>query len=576
MKASSYFIPTLREVPGEAEVPSHQLLLRAGFIRKLASGVYSYLPLGWRVLRKIEQILREEMDQVACLEMRMPSLHPRDLMDETGRWNVDVVFHLKDRRDADWALGFTHEEVITDIVRRDVRSWRNLPLRLYQMQTKFRDEPRPRGGLIRVREFTMFDGYSFDRDVDALDVSYRNLWRAYENTFRRCGLPVVVVEADAGDIGGTDNHEFMVLSPSGEDTVLRCPSCGYAANAERCPVVPPTPPLADNNGTGFKPLEIISTPGMRTVNEVAGLLGTSPSNLVKTLLFRADDTPVAVLVRGDRDINEVKLARHLGAKELVLADAALVEKLTGAPVGFAGPTGLTGLRIVADQEVAVMRNFITGANQADAHFVHVNIGRDFAPGEYADIRTAVAGDACPHVPGGVLEEARGIEVGHIFKLGTKYSRAMNALITDEDGAERAIEMGCYGIGIPRTMAALIEQSHDDNGIIWPANIAPFEVVVVVANTKDEAAMQAGQALHDELVTRGVDVLLDDRDERAGVKFKDADLVGYPIRVVAGKGVVQGMLEVRLRKDAASTQEVAVSEAANHVGTLLASLRAQTP
>jgi prolyl-tRNA synthetase len=572
LNASQYFFPTLREVPAEAELVSHQLLLRAGFLRKLSAGVYSYLPLAWRSLRKIEEIIRQEMDAVACLEMRMPTLHPREVLEESGRWDVPVVYHLKDRRDGEFALGFTHEEVITDIARRDVRSWRQLPLLVYQMQTKFRDEPRPRAGVIRAREFTMYDAYSFDTDEAALDVSYRKLRGAYENIFRRCGADFLVVEADAGDIGGTGSQEFMVLSENGEDAVLHCPACGYAANAERCPVVPrlDAPPAA--NGDGDKPLEIVSTPGMRSVDEVAGLLGTTPENLVKTLIFVADGVPVAVLVRGDREINEVKLARYLGAKDLALADAATVERLTGAPVGFAGPSGLNGPRLVADREVEGMRNFITGANQADAHFVHVNVGRDFTPDEYADVRTAVAGDRCPGCQEAALEEARGIEVGHIFKLGTKYSAAMGATYTAEDGSVRPFEMGSYGIGVTRTLAAIIEQSHDEDGIIWPPDVAPFPVVIVVANVRDEAAGRAAKALHDALEARGIDVLLDDRDERAGVKFKDADLVGYPVRVVAGKGIANGLFEVRLRRDPSSAEEVRVEDAPARVTALLESLR----
>jgi prolyl-tRNA synthetase len=363
--------------------------------------------------------------------MRLPTLTPRELMEETGRWNVPVVYHLEDRREAEFALGFTHEESVTDVVRQDVRSWRDLPLLVYQMQTKFRDEPRPRGGFIRLREFIMFDAYSFDRDAHAMDVSYRAMWRVYENVFRRCGLPVAVVEADGGDIGDLDNHEWMVFSPSGEDTVLRCPACQYAANAERCPVAPPPAAAPSSNGSrnganGLKPLEIVSTPGARTVEEVAGMLGTSPTAIVKTLIYLADGAPVAALVRGDREINEIKLRRHLHAKDLHLADGPTVERLTEAPVGFAGPSGLTGLRIVADQEVRVMRNFITGANQADTHYVHVNLDRDFVASEFADIRVAATSDACPKCGAGVLEEARGIEVGHIFKLGSKYSQAMGA------------------------------------------------------------------------------------------------------------------------------------------------------
>lgn len=580
MKVSEYFIPTLREVPAEAEIPSHQLLLRAGFVRKLGAGVYTFLPLAWRTLRKIEQVLRDEMDAIACQEMRMPTLHPREMLEETGRWNVDVVYKLRDRREAEFALGFTHEEVMTDIARRDMRSWRDLPTLLYQVQTKFRDEPRPRGGLIRTREFIMFDAYSFDRDDEAVDVSYKKMWRAYENTFARCGLPVLVVEADGGAIGDLDNHEFMALSENGEDTVLRCDACGYAANVERCPVPPPPPPVpyvpnGNGNGNGDKPLEIVSTPGARTIGEVAGMLGTSPTNLVKTLLYLCDGLPIAALVRGDREVNEIKLRRLLRAETLALADDATVERVTGAPVGFAGPTCLSDVRIIADREIAGMRNFITGANQADAHFVHVNIGRDFTPSEYADIRTAQNGDRCPQCETGTLTETRGIEVGHIFKLGAKYSGAMGATFTDEDGAIHPILMGSYGIGLTRLMAAIIEASHDDNGIIWPANVAPFEAVIVVANVKDEAAMRAGQELHDALKAQGIDVLLDDRDERAGVKFKDADLIGYPVRVVIGKGLANGVIEVRARRDAASVREAPVAEAAATVADLLRELRQTT-
>jgi len=400
------------------------------------------------------------------------------------------------------------------------------------------------------------------------------MWGVYERFFQRCGVEVAVVEADGGAIGDLDNHEWMVLSPSGEDTILRCPACGYAANAERCPVLPPAP--ATNAG-GEKPLEIVSTPGVRTVEEVAGMLGTVPASIVKTLLFVADGTPVAALIRGDREINEIKLKRHLGVADLALADAKTVERLTDAPVGFAGPSGLNGTRIVADQEVAVLRNFITGANQADAHFVHVNVGRDFTPSEFADVRVAEAGDTCPKCQDGQLETVRGIEVGHIFKLGTKYSKAMGATVpAEEDGTPRAVEMGCYGIGVPRTMAAIIEASHDENGIVWPVGVAPFAVVIVVANVKDAAQVTAAQTLHDELSRREIDVLLDDRDERAGVKFKDADLIGYPVRVVCGKGVANGVLEMRARRDAASGRDVPVADAADAVVALLDELRSAAP
>jgi prolyl-tRNA synthetase len=572
LKSSQYFIPTLRDVPAEAEFISHQLLLRAGFIRKLGAGLYTYLPLAWRTLRKLEQVIREEMDAIACAEMRMPTLHPRELLEETGRWNVDVVYKLKDRREADFALGFTHEEVMADIARRDMRSWRELPKLLYQVQTKFRDEPRPRGGLIRTREFIMFDAYSFDRDDAAVDVSYKKMWRAYDNTFKRIGLPVLTVEADGGAIGDLDNHEFMTLSPSGEDTVLRCPSCSYAANVEKAEVITPDVAEVPVHSNGEKPLEIVSTPGAARVEDVAGMLGTTPNNLVKTLLFTADGTTVAVLVRGDHDVNEIKLRRLLQAKELELADAATVERVTGAPVGFAGPVNLNGVRIVADNAVKSMRNFIAGANQADAHYVHVNRDRDFTVSEFADVRLAAAGDKCPRCEDGTLEEARGIEVGHIFKLGTKYSGSMGATFTDENGELKPILMGSYGIGMGRTMASVIEASHDADGIIWPVEIAPFSAVIVVANVKDEAAQTEAQRLHDALNARGIDVMLDDRDERAGVKFKDADLIGYPVRIVIGKGLANGMIEIRARRDAASAREVPVADVENAVAALLQELR----
>lgn len=570
MKVSDCFIPTLREVPAEAEIPSHQLLLRAGFIRKLGAGIYTYLPLAWRVIGKIEAILREEMETIGCGELRMPTLVPQELLTETGRWDIDVVYKLKDRRDADFALGFTHEEVITDIVRRDIHSYRELPRLLYQVQTKFRDEPRPRGGLIRTREFIMYDAYSFDRDDQGMDVSFRSFKTAYSNVFNRMGLPFVIAEADGGAIGDLDNNEFVVLSPSGEDTILLCRETGYAANVERCPVLPPDPATVPV-GSGDKPLEMVSTPGARTIDEVAGMLGTAPMHLVKTMIYLCDGEPVVALVRGDHEVNEIKLMRLLKAKELILADEPTVERITGAPIGFAGPVGIIGPRIIADHSLSVLRNFIAGANQADAHYVHVNIGRDFTPTEFADIRNALPGDPSPDDPRYKLEEARGIEVGHIFKLGTKYSGAMNATYTDVGSQIQTIQMGSYGIGLGRTMAALIEVSHDENGIIWPPAIAPFQVVIVVANIKDEAALGAAQTLHDSLKEQHIDAILDDRDERAGVKFKDADLVGYPVRVVIGKGLANGVIELRARRDATSSREVPVDGAVGAISELLAEL-----
>jgi len=570
VKVSEYFVPTLREVPAEAEIPSHRLLLRAGFIRKLGAGVYTFLPLGWRVLRKMEQVLREEQEAIASHEMRMPTLVPKDLMVETGRWDVDVVYKLKDRRDADFALGFTHEEVITDIARHSVRSWRDLPLCLYQVQTKFRDEPRPRGGVIRTREFVMFDAYSFDRDDSGMDRSYVRQRSAYERFFHRIGLPVLTVDADGGAIGDLDNQEFMSLSEHGEDTVLRCGACGYAANAEKCAVPPPTGAVAYDP----KPLELVSTPGARSIAEVASLLGTSADQLVKTLVFVADDQPVLVLLRGDRTVNEIKVRKALGVSRLELADDATVERVTGAPVGFAGPTGIVGTRMIVDSEVATMANFITGANVADAHYVHVNHGRDFALGEVADLRVAEDGDRCPACGNGTLSTVRGIEVGHIFKLGAKYSKAMGAQFTTEAGQLEPLLMGCYGIGMSRTLAALIEAGHDGDGIIWPVTVAPFEVVVVVASAQDPAQAEYGQKLHDDLKALGVDVILDDRDERPGVKFKDADLVGYPVRVVVGKGLANGEIEMRLRRDPGNTSVVPIADAPAHIAQTVRELRAE--
>ena len=577
MKFSEYFAPTLRETPAEAETPSHQLLLRAGYIRKVGAGVYTYLPLAWRALRKLEALLRVEMERIPCHEMRMPTLVPRELMEETGRWALDVVYKLKDRRDAEWALGFTHEEVVTDLARRELRSWRDLPCALYQVQTKFRDEPRPRAGLIRGREFLMFDAYSFDRDEASMGVAYAKQKKAYVRFFRRLGLSAVAVEADGGDIGDLENHEFMVLCDTGEDTVLMCAESGYAANAERCPVIPADSPTIGGAGareSEFKPLELVSTPGARTIDEVSAALGTEPRYLVKSLVYVADGVPHLLLIRGDRTLNEIKVRRLLGAARLEMADDATVREVTGAPVGFAGPIGVSDVPVIADFEVARMLNFIVGGNQADAHYVHANVGRDFAPTQVADLRVAEDGDPDPLGSGGVLRTTRGIEVGHIFQLGTKYSRAMGVEISDIDNVLRPVQMGCYGIGITRTLASILEVSRDENGMIWPITAAPFEVVIVVAGWKDDAQMAAGQALHDALSARGIDVMLDEREERPGVKFKDADLIGYPVRVVIGKGLAEGKLELRLRRDSDSQREIDAATAADEIARVVAELKGE--
>jgi prolyl-tRNA synthetase len=547
MRASHYFMPTLREAPAEAELPSHRLLLRGGFIRKLAAGVYTYLPLGWRVIRKIEQIVREESDRIGGIELFMPALVPQELLDETGRSGLDILFRLKDRHQRPFTLGFTHEEVITDIIRHAVSSYRQMPLLLYQIQTKFRDEPRPRGGVIRAREFIMYDGYSFDTDENALETMYQKLREAYIRMFQRMGLPTLIVDAEAGAIGGGRNEEFMIIAPGGEDRVLQCDKSGYAANAERCEL--PDPKLTPPPIEGVPPAEKVATPNARTVEEVCAFLHTTPDRLVKTLLMRVDGKPVAALVRGDRELNPYKLMHALNGESVEMLDAETIQRLTGAPVGFAGPVGLPAdLPLYADYELRGLQDFITGANEADAHLIHVCWGRDFPEPIWADLRVAQAGDPSPRHPEGILQEVRGIEVGHIFQLGTKYSQAMGALYTDAEGNQHPIIMGCYGLGVSRCLAAVVEAHHDEDGIRFPITVAPFEAILILVNPEDAAQRAAAEQLYESLQAHGVEVLYDDRDERSGVKFKDADLIGIPIQVVVGRAVQDGQVEVRLRAD----------------------------
>ena len=566
MRATQLFAPTLREAPKDAELVSHKLLLRGGFIRSLASGVYSYLPLGLRTLNKISNILRDEMNKAGGIELLMPSLFPPALLEESGRDTVDVLFHVKEH---DYILGFTHEEVLTDIVRKDVQSYKQLPLIPYQIQTKFRNEPRPRGGLVRGREFLMLDAYSFDRDEAGAQRSFALLRDTFARMFARCGLSVLSVEADSGAMGGSQSAEFMVLSEDGEDTVLRDPS-GYAANAERCEAVPAPAEAAD---AVVPARELVATPHASSIDDVSNLLSIPAQRLIKTLIVQGPHGElVAVLVRGDREVHEAKLARALGGPG-TLAEAAAVERVTGAPVGFAGPIGLTqDVRLIADREIEYVRDGVVGANQANAHFVHVQPGRDFPHPEYLDLRSAVAGDASPVHAGETLSTARGIEVGHVFNLGTRYTLAMNATYNDEGGKVKPIVMGSYGIGVSRVMAAAVEQHHDEGGILWPAAIAPFEAVVVLVGTKDEAQAEAANALYTQLLASGVDVLLDDREERPGVKFKDWELVGIPVQVVVGKSLSEGTLEVSLRRDRASKRAVPVADAAQAVREMLAFLR----
>ncbi len=547
MRASQFFMPTLREAPAEAELPSHRLLLRGGFIRKLAAGVYIYLPLGWRVIRKIEQIVREESDRIGGIELFMPALVPEELLDETGRSGLDILFKLTDRHQRPFTLGFTHEEVITDIVRHAVSSYRQMPLLLYQIQTKFRDEPRPRGGVIRAREFIMYDGYSFDTDENALETMYQKVRNAYIRMFERMGLPTLIVDAEAGAIGGGSNEEFMIIAESGEDKVLQCDKSGYAANAERCELPDPklTPPPIDN----IPPAQKVATPNARTVEEVCAFLNTTPDRLVKTLLMRVDGKPVAALVRGDRELNPYKLMHALDGESVEMLDAATIQQITNAPVGFAGPVGLPAeVPIYADYELRGLQDFITGANAPDAHLVHVCWGRDFPEPIWADLRVAQAGDPSPRHREGVLREVRGIEVGHIFQLGIKYSQAMDALFTDAEGNQKPIIMGCYGLGVSRCLAAIVEAHHDEDGIRFPITVAPFEVILILVNPEDAEQRAAAERLYEELNALGVEVLYDDRDERSGVKFKDADLIGIPLQVVAGRAVKEGRVELRLRTD----------------------------
>ncbi len=551
MRQSQLLIPTLREDPGEAEIVSHRLMLRAGLIRKVAAGIYTYLPLGLRVIRKVERIVREELNKAGAQEVLMPIASPAELWQETGRWDFygKELFRLKDRHERDFCLGPTHEEVITDLVRREVRSYRQLPANFYQIQTKFRDEIRPRFGLMRGREFIMKDAYSFDADEAGAKESYRKMYEAYKAIFARCGLTFRPVEADTGLIGGTSSHEFMVLADTGEEGIAVCDACEYAANVERAELQehahkPPPETLRDKRR--------VPTPGKKTVEEVTAFLKVPATQLVKTLLYRADGKIVVVLIRGDHEVNEAKLKKTLGATDLVMADPATVEQLTGSPVGFTGPIGLSGVTQIADLAVKNLANIVVGGNAADTHWVDVTPGRDFTPHRYADLRNAMAGDACPRCAK-PLRIVRGIEVGHVFMLGTKYSEKMKALYLDKQGQEKVIVMGCYGIGVGRTAAAAIEQNHDAKGIIWPAPIAPFHVHVLPFADKGEV-LEAAVALEMELEKAGIEVLMDDRDERPGVKFNDADLIGCPYQVVIGeKNLSQGQVELKERRTGTVTK-----------------------
>jgi prolyl-tRNA synthetase len=570
VRYSRLLIPTLKEVPADAEIASHQLMVRSGMIRQVARGIYDFLPLGRRTLRKVEKIVREELDRAGCQEVMLPIVSPAELWQESGRWDFygKELLRIRDRHDREFCLGPTHEEVMTDLVRRDVRSYRALPLNLYQIGIKFRDEIRPRFGLMRGREFMMKDGYSFHVSKEDTIREYQNMRDTYSRIFRRCGLNFRAVEADTGNIGGSLSHEFQVLADSGEDTIVSCNSCEYAANVEKAEIRETAPVAAGTD----EALAEVATPNVRTIEEVSAFLGRPAEHFLKTLILVADDKPVCAVVRGDDQLSETRLKQVLGAATLRMAEADEIERWTGAPQGFAGPAGMK-LPVYADHRLAGSTGMVSGANKADAHVTGVSQKRDFASATFASLRAAKAGDACARCESGVFDQNRGIEVGHVFYLGRKYSEKLGATFLDADGNEQVMEMGTYGIGVTRTMAAAVEQNHDDKGILWPVSIAPFEVIVVPVKNDDRASSEAAMRLHDELEAAGIDVLIDDRDERAGVKFNDADLIGIPLRVTIGpRGLASGMIEVKMRA-AEKAEEIPIEGGAVEIATRIRNARA---
>ena len=545
MRMSRMLMPTLKEVPSDAEITSHQLMLRAGMIRKMASGIYNQLPMGIRVFRKVEDIIREEMNAKGAQEISCALLVPAELWQESGRWDVmgPEMFRLKDRNGRDYCLGPTHEETFTHIVRNEITSYKQLPLNLYQIETKFRDERRPRFGVMRTRNFTMKDAYSFDADQEGLDKSYDDMFDAYTRIFARCELDNSPVQADSGAMGGSASAEFMVKSEVGEDEIVFCSGCDYAANIEKATSV-----NHEASTEEMKEMSEIETPNVHTIEELQDFFKMDAGQFAKTLIYYADGKTVAVVVRGDRDVNETKVANAIGgAVEFELASEDTIKAVTGAEVGFAGPIGIKTDYLFIDQEVVDQRNVIVGANKTGYHIQNANFGRDFE-GQVGDFRNVQEGDKCPKC-GQPLEIMRGVEVGHIFKLGTKYSESMGATFLDQNGKSQPIIMGCYGIGVERTVAAVIEQHHDENGIIWPLALAPYHVVVVPVNVKKEEHLENAEKIYNELQAAGVEVLLDDRNERAGFKFKDSDLLGIPMRITVGKDIVDGKVEFKLRKEA---------------------------
>ena len=571
MRYSNYFIPTLKDDPSDAEVVSHKLMIRGGMIRKLAAGIYNYLPLGLRLIGKVEAIVREEMNEAGAIELLMPAVLPGELWEESGRWNYygKELLRFKDRADREFCIGPTHEEIITDIVRRDISSYKQLPVNLYQIQTKFRDEIRPRFGVMRAREFIMKDAYSFDATVKGAEKSYWSMSEAYTRIFERCGLEFRAVLVDTGNIGGNFSHEFMVLAPTGEDIIMSCDKCDYAANLE----------LAEIGGqevaeyiseVSSDSIKEVHTPNLKSVEEVAQQLNVKPSNLIKTMIVEVDGNLIAALVRGDYELSLTKLSNSLGAELVALATPDQILEATGGPMGFSGPVGLK-IRKVADISVKTMGTSVTGANKVDYHVINVTLGKEFEINEFYDIRVASDGDKCPKCDGGSLVSTRGIEVGHVFMLGTKYSEAMNATFVDSDGKEKPFIMGCYGIGIGRTVAAAIEQNHDESGMIFPKALAPFQVTVLPLKIKDEQILAESERIYSELIEAGYEAIIDDRDVGPGFKFKDAELIGIPIIVAVGPRTIKDdEAEVKVRKTGDS-RNIKLKEVVKEVSELLASI-----
>ncbi|NIP29049.1 MAG: proline--tRNA ligase [Candidatus Dadabacteria bacterium] len=571
MRYSKYFLPTLRDNPSDAEVVSHQLMVRAGMIRKIAAGIYNYLPLGLKSIKKVENIVREEMNRAGAIELLMPAVLPAELWIESKRWDYygKELLRFKDRAERDFCIGPTHEEIITDIVRKEIRSYKQLPVNLYQIQTKFRDEIRPRFGVMRAREFIMKDAYSFDATDEGADKSYQEMYEAYNRIFERCGLEFKAVQADTGNIGGNFSHEFMVLADTGEDVIMSSTETDYTANLELAEIgISEDEMEGMRSKDGLENVSEIHTPELKTVEEVAEFMNVKTGDLIKTLIVQTDKEVAAALVRGDSELSLTKLRKVLDADFVELATPEVINEVTGGPMGFSGPVGLNKIKVVADKSIRNIKNAVTGANKGDYHISGVNPGRDFEADIYGDIRVAVDGDPCPVSKNGVLKSSRGIEVGHVFKLGTKYSEAMGAVYTDENGKEKPIIMGCYGIGIGRTVAAAIEQNNDDFGIKFPTAIAPFEVSLLPLNVKQDDVRSVAEEIYKQLKDKNVDILIDDRTESAGIKFKDADLLGIPFQITVGqKGLKENSVEIKDRMSGEKIK-VGIDEVVSKIESLL--------